>query len=281
MVAVVLSLLSALAYGVSDFLGGVFSKRSGPWQVATVGQTSSTLCTLVAAVLVGGTVTGADWGWGALGGIGSGVGTVFLYRGFAGARMSVVAPLSAVTCALLPLAVGVLTGERPAALAWAGIVIALPAIALVSRVEDHADAALGAAHRSGVIDGLLAGAGFGLLFVALGHVGDAAGVWPLVAAQAVSSLTVVALAVALHQHWVPRDPAAWRALLMGPLGATATVAFLYATREGLLSVVSVISSLYPAMTVLLAMALLKERIAPWQAVGLVLSAAAVNLVAAA
>ncbi|WP_286689142.1 EamA family transporter [Aeromicrobium sp. REDSEA-S38_B2] len=224
--AVLLSLLSALSYGVSDFLGGLFSKRSGPWQTAVVGQTSSTVCTVAVALFIAGDPVGADWVWGVVGGAGSGVGAAFLYRGLAGGRMSVVAPLSAVVCALLPVAVGLVTGDRPSALALAGIVVAFPAIALVSRVVEE-DAAAQAAHRGGVVDGVLAGLG----------------------------------------------------VLMGPLGATATTAFLLATREGLLSVVSVISSLYPATTVLLATLVLKERIQAWQGVGLALAASAVTLVA--
>ncbi len=276
--AVVLSLISALAYGVSDFLGGVFSKRSGPWQVATVGQTSSTVCTAVVATFLTGTAVGPDWGWALLGGIGSGIGTAFLYRGLAGGRMSVVAPLSAVVCALLPVVVGLVTGDRPTALALGGIVVAFPAIALVSRVIEE-DAAAALAHRGGVTDGVLAGLGFGVLFVALGQVSDDAGLWPLVSAQAASAVTIVAVAVVLRQPWVPREVAAWRAVAMGPLGATATTAFLLATREGLLSVVSVISSLYPATTVLLATLVLKERIQAWQGVGLALAATAVTLVA--
>jgi drug/metabolite transporter (DMT)-like permease len=277
-VAVVLSLLSALAYGVSDFLGGVFSKRSGPWRTAVVGQTSSTACTAVAALLVAGSPVGSDWVWAVVGGAGSGVGAAFLYRGLAGGRMSVVAPLSAVVCALLPVAVGLVTGDRPSALAFAGIVVAFPAIALVSRVVEE-DAAAQAAHRGGVADGLLAGVGFGVLFVALGQMGDDAGLWPLTLAQGAAAVTVVVLASALREAWVPRDRLAWRALLMGPLGATATTMFLLATREGLLSVVSVISSLYPATTVLLATLVLKERIQAWQGVGLALAATAVTFVA--
>jgi uncharacterized membrane protein len=276
-VAVVLSLLSALAYGVSDFLGGVFSKRSGPWQVATVGQTSSTVCTAAVASFVAGSTVGSDWGWALLGGVGSGIGTAFLYRGLAGGRMSVVAPLSAVVCALLPVVVGLVTGDRPSALALGGILVAFPAIALVSRVVEE-DAAAALAHRGGVVDGVLAGLGFGVLFVALGQVGEDAGLWPLVSAQAASAVTIVVVAVVLRQPWVPRE-AAWRAVVMGPLGATATTAFLLATREGLLSVVSVISSLYPATTVLLATLVLKERIQAWQGVGLALAATAVTLVA--
>ncbi len=276
--AVLLSLLSALSYGVSDFLGGLFSKRSGPWQTAVVGQTSSTVCTVAVALFIAGDPVGTDWVWGVVGGAGSGVGAAFLYRGLAGGRMSVVAPLSAVVCALLPVAVGLVTGDRPSALALAGIVVAFPAIALVSRVVEE-DAAAQAAHRGGVVDGVLAGLGFGVLFVALGQVRDDAGLWPLAVAQGAAALVVVLLAVALREAWVPRDRLAWRAVVMGPLGATATTAFLLATREGLLSVVSVISSLYPATTVLLATLVLKERIQAWQGVGLALAATAVTLVA--
>ncbi len=275
-VAVVLSLLSALAYGVSDFLGGIFARRSGPWQVAVVGQTSSTACVLVAALVVGGSPVGADWAWAALGGTGAGVGTAFLYRGLSTARMSVVAPLSAVTCALLPVVVGLATGDRPALLAWCGLVAAFPAIALISRVVDEDPA-----HRGGVVDGTLAGLGFGLLFVGLGQVRDEAGLHPLVLTQAVSVLGVVLTATLLRQAWVPRDRLALRALLMGPLGAGATVAFMLATQEGLLAIVSVISSLYPAATVLLATVLLRERIHGWQGAGLALAAVAVTFVALA
>ncbi|WP_370188444.1 EamA family transporter [Aeromicrobium sp.] len=276
--AVLLSLLSALSYGVSDFLGGLFSKRSGPWQTAVVGQTSSTVCTVAVALFIAGDPVGSDWVWGVVGGAGSGVGAAFLYRGLAGGRMSVVAPLSAVVCALLPVAVGLVTGDRPSALALAGIVVAFPAIALVSRVVEE-DAASQAAHRGGVVDGVVAGLGFGVLFVALGQVRDDAGLWPLAVAQGAAAVVVVLLAVALREAWVPRDRLAWRAVVMGPLGATATTAFLLATREGLLSVVSVISSLYPATTVLLATLVLKERIQAWQGVGLALAASAVTLVA--
>ena len=274
--AVVLSLLSALAYGVSDFLGGVFSKRSGPWQVGVVGQSSSTVVNLVVGLVIGGTVTGQDWAWAAAAGVGGGVGTAFLYRGLAGARMGVVAPLSAVGTALLPVAVGLATGDRPPALAVLGVVCAFPAIWLISVVSDEDPA-----HRGGVVDGIVAGLGFGLLFACLGRIHDDAGILPLALTQLVSVVAIVATAVALRQAWVPRDRSAYRAVLMGPLGAMATGFFVFATHHGLLSVVAVISALYPASTVLLATLVLKERIQAWQGVGLALAAAAVTLVALA
>ena len=274
--AIALALLSALAYGVSDFLGGIFAKRSSPWQVAVVGQTSSGVISLLAALIVAGSPTGTDLVYGSLAGLGAGFGVAFLYRGLATARMGVVAPLSAIFTALIPVVVGLATGDRPSRLALLGVVCAFPAIALISRVADeHNDDA----HRGGVIDGILAGVGFGLLFTFLGQVGDDAGLYPLALSQLTSVVGVVFTATVLGHAWVPRGRKVWAALAMGPLGATAQGAFLYATHHGLLSIVSVISSLYPASTVLLASVLLREKIHGWQGIGLVFAAAAVTLVA--
>lgn len=273
--AIVFSLISALAYGISDFLGGIFAKKSSPWQVAVVGQTSSGFFSLIAALFISGSPTAHDVAFGALAGLGGGFGVVFLYRGLATARMGVVAPLSAIGTALLPVAVGLATGDRPSRLAVLGIVCAFPAIALISRVVDD-----NPAHRGGVTDGILAGVGFGALFVFLGQVGDDAGLYPLAASQVTSVLAIIVMATILRQGWVPRNRASWVAVTMGPLGATAQGAFLYATHHGLLSVVSVISSLYPASTVLLAAVLLREKIHGWQGVGLVFAVVAVALVAA-
>lgn len=272
--AIVLSLLSALAYGISDFLGGIFAKRSGPWRVAVVGQSSSAVCAVAATCALGWHASQSDLLNGAIAGLGSGAGVAFLYRGLAGARMSVVAPLSAVGAALIPVVFGLVTGERPSWLATAGIVAAFPAIALISRVIDDDPN-----HRGGVIDGILAGIGFGLLFTFLGRASDDSGLAPLAMSQLTSAVTVVVLATALRQAWLPTDRASWRAAMMGPIGASAQGAFLYATHHGLLSVVSVISSLYPASTVVLAALLLRERIHRAQGVGLALAALAVSLVA--
>lgn len=273
--AIILSLVSALSYGISDFLGGIFAKRAPAWQIAVVGQSSSGVLSILAAFVIGGSPTTHDLVFGALAGLGGGFGAAFLYRGLATARMSVVAPLSGVGTALIPVAVGLTTGDRPSAMALTGVVFAFPAIALISRVSDDS-----AAHRSGVLDGILAGVGFGLLFAFLGQVGDEGGLYPLALSQVTSILSVILTAVVLRQSWVPRERAAWNAVVMGPLGVVAQGAFLYAIQHGLLSVVSVISSLYPASTVLLAAVILRERVQRWQGVGLVLAALAVALVAA-
>ena len=271
--AIVLALLSALAYGISDFLGGIFSKRSSPWQVAVAAQTSSTFFNFLAALVIGGSPIASDWGWGALAGLSAGIGAVFLYRGLADARMGVVAPLSAVGSALVPVVVGLSTGDRPSTVAVIGIICAFPAMYLISLIVDEDPT-----HRGGVIDGILAGLGFGLLFAFIGQMSDDAGLMPLALAQAFAVLGVVILAASLRQAFVPRGRS-WNAVVMGPLGATATGAFLYATHHGLLSVVSVIAALYPAGTVVLATVVLKERIHAWQGIGLAFAVAAVTLVA--
>lgn len=278
---VILALGSAIAYGLSDFLGGIFSRRSSVWPVAVSVQAGGTVFVLAAALLVPGDPGVTHLLWGALSGVGSGLGTVFLYRGFATGRMSVVAPVSAVGSALLPVAVGVVSGERPTVLAWLGIVCALPAIWLVSAGEGE-EGITGervASRSTGVLDGVLAGLGFGFLFVALGQVPSGAGLLPAGLGLATSVPVVVGLAAGLRQAWVPRRRHVPPAVAVGALAAAATVLFQLASQSGLLTIVSVLSALYPAFTVLLAVLVLREHIHRGQAVGLALAGTAVTLVA--
>ncbi len=277
---VVLALGSALAYGLSDFVGGLLSRRVSPWTVAVVAQAAATVLTALVALVVDGEPTTADWAWSALAGVGSGAGAGFLYRGLSAGRMGVVAPISAVGAALLPVALGVLLGERPSAVTWLGVCCAFPAIWLVSRTEDTSEPQRPATVAAGFVDGVLAGVGFGLLFAALGQVPEKAGLGPLALTQATSVLATILLAMALRARWLPRDRSSAAALNLGVLSTAATVLFLLATQTGLLTVAAVVTSLYPALTVLLATLVLRERIGRTQGVGLALAAAAVALVAA-
>jgi drug/metabolite transporter (DMT)-like permease len=283
--AVVLALVSALAYGLSDFIGGLVARRTTAWSVAVVGSLTAAVCTSVIAALGQGDPGWSDLAWAVLAGLGSGAGAGFLYRGFAAGRMGVVAPVSAVGAAVVPLMVGVASGERPALLAWVGIGAALPGIWLVSREpvpEDlhlH-DAGQHSATAAGVVDGLLAGLGFGVLFAALGQIPDSAGLWPLALTQLLSVPAVVVIAGLLRERWLPRHRAAWHAVWCGVLSTLATATFLFATQRGFLTISGVLASLYPAFTILLAALVLKEHIHRAQAVGLVLCGGAVALVAA-
>ena len=291
--AVVLALVSALAYGLSDFLGGVVGRASSAWRVAVVVQAVSTLSAAAVALLLPGTPSGADLAWAVLAGTGTGVGVGFLFRGLAEGRMSVVAPLSAVGAAVVPVGVGLFLGERPGPVVALALVAAGPGIWLVARSDtgdpgdpgdpgDRAAAGTAADRGSGtgVLDGVLAGLGFGVMFSAIGQVDESAGWWPIVLAQGVSTVVVALVATALGAAWRPQGPA-WRAAPAGVLSTAALVTFQLATQRGLLTVSSVLASLYPAITVLLAVALLRERIHPSQALGLALCAVTVTLVALA
>lgn len=275
MTAVLLSLLAAVAYGTSDFVGGVASRRTSSWPVALLAAVGALVGALVLAVAVPGEPTLGHLLLGAISGIGSGAGGAFLYRGFAAGRMGVVAPVSAVGCAIVPVVVGVITGERPSTLIWAGIVVALPGIWLVAR-EKQAGVGL----ADGFVDGALAGLGFGVLFAAMGQVPDSAGYWPLATGQAVALLAVAVTAAILGAAWRPTAASQAWGLLSGVLASLAVLAFLAATQSGLLTVSAVITSLYPAATILLATLLLKEPVHRAQGVGMLLCAGAVALVAA-
>lgn len=280
---VLLALAGAVAYGCSDFVGGLVSRRTTAWAVALVATVTGFVFALGAALVVSGEPTRADLLWGAAAGVGNGVGTGFLYRGLSAGRMGVVAPLSGVGAALVPVAVGVGTGERPSMMVWAGIVAALPGIWLVASEPPPAADDVPAAEReglaAGVMDGVLAGIGFGGLFAALGQVSESAGWLPLAVNQGVGVVAIVVLASLLRAPWVPRGRAPWWAAACGFLGVAATAAFMLAAQQGSLAVSGVLASLYPAFTILLAMAVLREHVHRAQAVGLVLCGLAVTLVA--
>ena len=274
--AVLLSLLAALSYGLADFCGGLASKRGSAWGVALVASATGAVLVYAASLGLGGEPTTADLWWGAAAGVGNGFGTTFLYRGLASGRMGVVAPVSGVGAAVIPVVVGVLLGERPALLVWVGILLAMPAIWLVAREPSGASAT----RPGGAVDGALAGLGFGFLFVALSRLSEEAGLLPLAVNQVVAMVVIVLVAAALGVSWRPSRATAVGGILAGVLSVTATVCFLFATREGYLSIASVVTSLYPAFTVMLAASVLREHVHRAQAAGLLLCAVAVSLVAA-
>ena len=283
MSAVWLSLVAAATYGLSDFVGGSVSRRTSAWAVALTAQVGALVVVLVLAATAGGRPDTTDLAWGLLAGIGNGTGAAFLYRGLGSGRMGVVAPVSGVGAVALPVVVGLLLGERPGPLVWTGLLAAVPAIWLVTREPAASgDAGVEAAvapTAAGLRDGALAGLGFGTLFVALSRVTPEAGFWPLALNQAVAVLVVLAVATALRASWVPPRACVPLGLTAGVLAAASTAVFLLATRTGYLAVTAVITSLYPAFTVVLAALALREPVHRVQGVGLGLCAAAVVLVA--
>ena len=199
--AVLLALLAAFSYGLGDFVGGLGSKRASPWMVALVSQLAGALSIGILGLFVSGSPSAADLAWAALAGSFVGLGTVFLYRGLASGRMGVVSPVSGVGAALVPVLVGLIAGERPSTLIWLGMLVALPGIWLVSRTPVTAATQTGG---SGLLDGVLAGVGFGGMFAAIGQVDEGAGYLPLVLDQFVGGMVVLVVAMTLRIDWVPR-----------------------------------------------------------------------------
>jgi len=278
-VTVVLGLLAAVAYGTSDFAAGLASRRFAPGPVTGVAQALG-LITAAAAVLLfpGVGPRAAVLGWGAVSGLGSALGTLSLYHGLSVARMSVVAALSAVLTAVIPAIVGLALGDHLTIGAAAGIVIAIPAIGLVSWQPQSAERS---AARAGLLYGALAGLGFALLFIALDRAGTRAGAWPLIPGQVVALLLIAPFAYrGLPRAGRPSRATGALALGAGVLGGAANLLFLAATGHGQLAIVAVLTALYPAVTVLLARALLSERWTRLQACGLLTAAAAIVLVTA-
>ena len=266
---ILLALSSALAYGAADFIGGVGSRRHSSWQVVLVGQAAGALVMLVAGLMRPGSPAMADFAWAILAGVGSATGSIFLFRGLARGRMGLVAPISAVGAAVLPVLVGVALGDRPSWLVWVGVLAALPGIWLVSR---ETTSGRPASTRGALIDGAIAGVGFGVLFVALAQISADAGVLPLAANQLIGAILTMVAATSLGQPWRPRrgmgaGVVGWGSA-SGVLGASGTLAFMLATGTTSLGIAGVLASLYPAVTVLLAAGVLGERIGTAQRTGI-------------
>ncbi|HEX2420208.1 MAG TPA: EamA family transporter [Acidimicrobiia bacterium] len=269
-----LALLASLIYGAADFYGGVASRRMSTIAVVFWSQLVGLAFALAASLLFTATsLQTSDLIWGAVAGIVGTGGIYALYQGLARGRMSVVSPIAALLSALIPLGLGLGLGERPRPLEWVGVLLALPAIWLVSSgVSEDKES------NGGLGYGILAGLGFGLYFVFLAQTTDGAGFWPLVASRTAS---VVVMAGMLWARRVTRPLAGTRLLvaLVGIGDIAANVFLLLAFRAGLLTLVAVLASLYPAITVLLAVLILKEPVAWRQRIGLVLALAAVALIA--
>ncbi len=279
----VLAILSAVAYGSADFLGGLASRRSSPMRVVAVSQLYGLILIAVLlpffppdAFLV------SDLLWGAAAGIVGGVGLVALYRGLSQARMGVVAPVAAGVGATIPGVFGLLSGERPSVVASAGVVVALVAIFVIGwpagpagnegnplRIRDR-----------GIPEAIIAGTGFGAFFIFLSNASVGSGIWPLLGARLGSLVLLWLLLAALGGTVSLRDETNPLILGAGLVDVTANALFLYATRSGLLTLVAVLSSLYPASTVLLARVVLNERLSRLQKGGVALTLIGMALIAA-
>jgi drug/metabolite transporter (DMT)-like permease len=276
---IALALLAAIGYGTADFVGGAGARRAPSMSIVVIGQLTGAAAMLIVGLASPGTPTPVHAAWALLAGAGSSSGSIFLLRGLSRGRMAVVAPTSAVGAAVLPVGAGLIGGDRPAAIVWIGLVLALPGIWLVSRQVDDGTGS-STAGRAAFVDGLLGGLGFGVLFVALAQIPSSAGTLPLALNQLTGGLIAVVVATVLRQAWRPSTRAAGWGVTSGLLGVCGSLAFVQASHVADLGVVAVLASLYPAVTVLLARVLLSERLSAGQRFGLVFCSLAVGLIAA-
>lgn len=276
--AIFLGLLVALSYGAGDFLGGLSSRRLDAVTVVQASQLCGLSALLLALLVPGQELLAGDAVRGAAAGSVGVVGIALLYRGLARGAMAIVAPITAVGAAVLPVAWGLLDGERPGTTAMVGAVVALVAITLAASPGHDGEELDGRGREIGLA--LVAGAAFGVVFILLGDTSEHSGLWPVLAARAASVSLVTAALLARGRP--PRlPPPGTRALVAGAgiLDVTANGLFVFAAREGLLSTVSVVSSLYPAATVALAAVLLHEHPDARQRLGLGAALVGVVLIA--
>ncbi len=266
-----LALLASLSWGVSDYVGGAVTKRAAAPVVVLWSQSVGFFVAVAGALVIGGRLDWASALWGAAAGVAGAIALVSLYQGLATGRMAVVAPVSSLVGASLPIVAGLATGERPAASTLAGIAVAVPAIWMVSGTDDGAG-------RAGIGFAIAAGVGFGIFFIFLAQTPDEVGLWPLVPAR-VASISTMAAVIGFRRTGVGVDRKLYP--LIGVAGSgdmLANMLFLAAVQTGLLSVVAVLSSLYPAVTVVIAR-FFGEAVSRSQWIGVVLAVVAVGLIA--
>ena len=277
--AIILALISSALFGAGDFLGGVASRRTHVLVVVGASHVVGLFLILSVAPFMADTITLRDLGLGGIAGIAGAVGITCLYHSLSRGPMALVAPITAVSNAAVPALWGIYFGDRLSAPQTVGVVLGLAAILLVSRVSGEEPTAGNA--TPGLIGmALLSGVGFGGFFICMDLTSEATTPWPLVSARVVSAGIALILLTRMRRSPIPRRDEARGAIVgAGVLDMTANLAILIAVHHGMLSLVVVLGSLYPASTVLLARYVLQERMARTQVVGLVVALAAIAAIA--
>ena len=270
-----LALAGAACWGTGDFSGGMGAKGSNAFGVVVVAHSSGLVCMLLLALITGEPFPShAAMLWGAAAGFVGGLGLVSLYRALAIGQMGINAPVAAVITGALPVMYGIWKEGYPAPIQFFGFALALIAIWLVALPSGE----LGRPKGLGLA--IIAGIGFGGYLICSRQAASEAVFWPLVAARAASISEMLLIVIAARKPWAPsRKLLPWM-IFAGIFDSLGNMFFMYAVRHGRLDVATVLSSLYPASTVILARLLLKEKISPLQTSGMIAALVAVPLIAA-
>ena len=270
-----LSLSAAVSWGAADFSGGIATKAANVFSVVVVAHATGLAFMLLLALLVGEPIPAwTSLLWGIVAGLAGGIGLAALYKALAVGKMGINAPLSSVITAVVPLLFSFSTEGLPHAVQMIGFVLALVSIWLIATQRGSGDGSQGMGLA------VVAGIGFGgfLLFIKLA--GSEAVFWPLVSARSASFLLMLAITVIRGGDWKHSRGSVSYMLLAGILDSGANALYVAAAQRGRLDVAAVLSSLYPASTVILARLVLKERLSRLQRVGMAAALIAVSLIAA-
>jgi drug/metabolite transporter (DMT)-like permease len=277
--AIALGLAASLSWGVADFIGGIQSRRMPVVAVVLGSQLSGLALVGVLVALRGKAPPGGDFAiYAALSSVGGIIGLTAFYKALSIGAMGVVAPLSS-TAAVIPVAVGIATGDRPSTLQGIGVAVAICGVILASR-EAGEEARESRAVSRGAGFALISAVGFGCFFLAIDRASDGDVLWAVTINRMVS-VSLLGLALLAMRPKIGLRPVDMRTLgIVGVLDIAANGLFALAATKGLVSVVAVLSSLYPVMTVILARVVLKERLAAVQRIGAFTALAGAALISA-
>lgn len=271
--AALFALTAAVSWGSGDFTSGLSTRRIGAFHTLLISFFFGLLMLAAIAVAIGEPFSSTrDIFWGVLAGTMGTAGFICMLQGFAIGRMSIVAPVSAVVAAVIPVAVGTLTEGLPGELKWVGFALAFVSIWLLSTHTESEK------RTSGFGLALLAGLGFGAFFTALDQISEAAVFWPLAASRLFALLILLVVALFTRRKLIPQAPPWGLLVLAGILDVGGNFFFLNAIRTGRLDISSILVSLYPAVTVLLAALIIKEHLSRLQLFGVVLAVTAIALI---
>ena len=276
MLTVVLGLAAAISYGSADFFGGLATRRTAIFAVAVPAQAIGFALVLAVLPFAGGAFSARAAIAGVLAGLCGGAGIGLLYQALAIGKMGVVSPITAVLAAAIPMAAGVLRGEHLTGLQSAGIAAALAAVILISLTTEE-DGRLEIT-TLGVREAIASGVLLGGFYIFLAFAPHGSGVYPLFFARVASTSLLAAVAFAARKTIVPAHPAYGAIVVAGILDMVANGLYVAAAAAGFVSIAAVLTSLYPAATVILALFVLGERLRVWQTAGVALALAGVALI---
>lgn len=270
---VIFGLAASLCWGSGDFSGGLASRRTNATSVVIAAYAVGLVLMVILALIWQEPLPSPpDILWGGLAGFAGALGLIMFYSALSIGQMGIAAPVSAVLTAGLPVIFSAFTEGWPSLLQLGGFVLALIAIVLISRPERSKG------RPEGVWLALLAGCGFGCFFILISRVSHAETFWPLAIARFTSVLLLLVMAWMRRQQAVPGKTVVPLVLLAGILDALGNAFFVLAAHTGRLDIAAVLSSLYPAATVLLATIVLRERMTRIQAIGILVALVSVPLI---